>query len=105
MPTGADNLHLFHEAIEWKRDRFDDALAETARALGLPEDALFLAFPATGVVRAVLAKRSSYMTRLALLWLLPSELRELREDILTVCRDAFMPTPVKDLAHRLVVPV
>lgn len=104
-PTIIDepNAHLYHEALEWKRSRFEESLAEAARSFGLPEDDAILAFPAVPLVRAVLGKRSSYLTRLALQWLLPSELRELRADILAVTRDPTMPGPIKDLAGRLVV--
>jgi hypothetical protein len=97
-------LHLLHEALESKRDRFEETLAEGARALEIPSEAVILAFPAVGLVRAVLGKRASYMSRLALLFLLPSELRELRGEIMAVRDDTLMPTPLKDLAARLVVP-
>mgnify|MGYP001025074766 CR=1 FL=1 len=56
------------------------------------------------LVRAVIAKRSSYLTRLALSFLRPSELRDLRSEILGVTQDPMMPTTVKDFAARLVVP-
>jgi hypothetical protein len=101
---GKDNVHLLHEVLEWKRDRFDDALAEAARALELPEDDLVFAFPVIDLVRAVLDKRVSYLTRLALAWLRPTELRPLRTELLFVSKDSFMPAPVRGLAERLVVP-
>jgi hypothetical protein len=101
---GKDNVHLLHEAIEWKRDRFDDALAEAARALELPEDDVVFSFPVTEVVRALLKKRVSYFTRLALAWLRPTELRALRPELDFVAKDSFMPGPVRGLAERLVVP-
>lgn len=96
--------HLLYEVLETKRDDFEDRLAEGALAAGLPAEATVLAFPAIAVVRAVLAKEHAYLSRLALQWLLPSELRELRVDILRVIAARDMPTPVKDLAKRLVVP-
>jgi hypothetical protein len=100
-----DNVHLLHEAIEWRRERFDDAIAKAARLNGLPEDDVVDAFPVAGLIRAVLDKRISYLTRLALAWLRPSELRELRTEILAVSKDAYMPAPVRGLAERLVVAV
>lgn len=100
-----DTVHLLHEAIEWKRERFDEALTEAARAHGLPEDELVFAFPVAALIRAVLEKRISYLTRLALAWLRPSELRELRIEILAVAKDSFLPAPVRGLAERLVVPI
>lgn len=99
-----DSVHLLHEAIEWKRDVFDDALADGARAHALPVDEVVDAFPVADLLRAVLDKRISYLTRLALAWLRPSELRALRAEILAVSKDSFMPAPVRGLAERLVVP-
>ncbi len=99
-----DAAHLFHEALEWKRSRFDDALERAALAQGLPGEAVILAFPAVEVIRAVLAKDHPYLTRLALEWLHPTELRALRAELRAVTRSASMPLPVKDLAERLIVP-
>ena len=95
--------HLMHEVIEEKRERFDDALEKKARASGLPPDDVVMGFPAVPVVRSILAKKSSYLTRLALEWVLPSERRELREEILEVTRTDNMPAQVKELARRLLV--
>lgn len=102
---GDDNVHLLHEAIEQKRDHFDDAIEARARALDLPVDELLFSYPAAALARAILVKRSSYLTRLALAFLRTTELRPLREDLLAVTRDPTMPGPVKDLAARLVVPL
>jgi hypothetical protein len=99
-----DNVHLLHEALEWKRDRFDDAVTEAARAFALPEDEIVYSFPVIDLVRAILDKRVSYLTRLALSWLRPTELRELRAEIVSVSKDSFMPAPVRGLAERLTVP-
>lgn len=101
---GKDNVHLLHEVVEWKRDRFDDALTEAARALALPEDEVVFSFPVIDLVRALLDKRVSYLTGLALRWLRPTELRALRTELLFVSKDSFMPAPVRGLAERLVVP-
>ncbi len=98
------NVHLLHEALEWKRSRFDDAVTETARSLGLPEDEIVDSFPVFDLVRAIFEKKTSYLTRLALAWLRPSELREVRSEILLVSKDKLMPAPVRGLAERLVVP-
>jgi hypothetical protein len=96
--------HLFHEPLEWKRDRFDDAIEQAARALGLPPDDVVFAFPAIEVIRAVLAKQQSYLTRLALQWIRPTELRPLRADIVAVTKQDDIPAAIKLLAERLVVP-
>jgi hypothetical protein len=98
------NVHLLHEGLEWKRDRFDDAVAEAARAFALPEDEIVFSFPVIDLVRAILDKRVSYLTRLSLAWLRPTELRELRAEIVAVSKDSFMPGPVRSLAERLIVP-
>lgn len=96
--------HLFHEPLEWKRSRFDDAVEDAARGAGLPPEAVVDVFPAIEIARAVLAKQVDYLTRLALLWLRPSELRPLRKEILAVARARETPAPLRDLAERLVVP-
>jgi hypothetical protein len=56
------------------------------------------------VIRAVLARQSSYLTRLALEWIRPTELRELRREILAVREVPNLPVAVKQYAERLVVP-
>jgi hypothetical protein len=99
----AEDAHLFHEALEWKRARFDDALEAAARERGLPADDVVFAFPAVEVIRGVLAKKHPYLTRLALEWIRPTELRELRREIREVTVTDEMPLPVKDLAARLTV--
>jgi hypothetical protein len=98
------DAHLFHEPIEWKRRRFDDAVEEAAGRHGLDALAVVDAFPAVEVIRAVLAKDHPYLTRLALEWLRPTELRELRAEIRKVTVTDTMPVAVKDLAERLIVP-
>lgn len=99
-----DDAHVFYEVLESKRADFDDRLEEAARAAGLPPDDVVLAFPAAGIVRAVLGKGLPYMTRLALLWLRTTELRELRADIVAVSRSPQSPVAIRELAERLIVP-
>lgn len=101
--TGGEE-HVLHEVLEQKRDAFEAAMEQGARAAGLDADAVVLAFPATAVVRAVLARRVPFLVHLALRWLLPSELRELRADILRVATGSDLPRPVRELAEHLVVP-
>jgi hypothetical protein len=96
--------HLFHEVLEQRRTRFDEAIESAASALDLPAADIVFSFPAVEIVRAVLAKEHPYLTRLALEWLRPTELRELRREILAVTRGANVPLAVKELAERLVVP-
>jgi hypothetical protein len=103
-PYAAEDAHIFYEVLEVKRADFESLLEEASRAAGLPPDDVVLEFPAAGVVRAVLGKGLPYMTRLALLWIRTTELRELRADILAVSRSPLMPVPIKELAEHLVVP-
>jgi hypothetical protein len=95
--------HLFHEVLEWKRRRFDDALEDTARALGLPAEEALFSFPSVAVIRAILERETPYLTRLALEWIAPTELRPLRAEILAASKSPNMPVPVRELAQRLVV--
>lgn len=99
-----ESAWLFHEPLEWKRSRFDDALEDAARTLGLPPEDVAFHFPAVEVIRAVLSKQASYTTRLALSWIRPTELRELRRDIVAVTKHEDMPAAIKAFAERLVVP-
>lgn len=96
--------HALYEVLESKRNEFEERLAEGARGHGLPGDEVVLAFPAVEVVRAVLSKGMAYTTRLALLWVIPSELRELRDDISRVSKAKETPAALKELAARLLVP-
>jgi hypothetical protein len=96
--------HYLCECLEMKRDVFDTQLETAAKGHGLDPDAVVFAFPVIGLVRSILAKGSPYLTRLALFWLRPTELRDLRADILAVSRMQNIPMPLKELAARLVVP-
>jgi hypothetical protein len=93
----------FQEAIEKPRARFDEAVETAARALGLPAEEVLWSFPAVELVRAVLAKEHAYLTRLALEWIGPTELRPLRPAIVAVTKVATLPVSVRDLAKRLIV--
>lgn len=99
-----ETAHLFHEALEWKRDRFDNELEESARSFGLSADDVVFSYPVFDVARAIFAKKSSFLTRLMLEWLRPTELRELRVEIKEVIATPNMPRAVIALAERLVVP-
>jgi hypothetical protein len=103
-PYTEEEAHIFHEVLEWKRNLFDDTLEEGARTHGLPPVEASLAFPAVGIVRAVLAKKMHYTTRLALAWLRPSELRDVQDDLRRVTQDRQLPTQLRDFAQRLLVP-
>lgn len=96
--------HVLSEVIESSRQTFDTSLEAGAVALGLPADDVLIAFPAVGIVRAILGKQSTYLIRLALQWLHATELRDIRADLIRVSQDKTLPRPVKDLAERLIVP-
>ena len=72
---------------------------------GLPAQDVMFSFPAVELVGAIIATRSKYLSRMALLWLLPSELRALRSEIKAFADDTSMPIALRDLAKRLVVPI
>jgi hypothetical protein len=95
--------HMFHEVLEWKRNKFDDALEEGAKAHGLPPIEVSLSFPASGIVRAVLVKNMHYTTLLALQWLRPSEVRDVQVEIRRIVEDRKNPTVLRDFARRLLV--
>ncbi|HRI72138.1 MAG TPA: hypothetical protein PK156_48225 [Polyangium sp.] len=98
-----DDGHLFHEVLEWNRNKFEDALESGAKALGLPPLDVSFSFPAAGIVRAVLVKNMHYTTRLALQWLRPSELRDVQAELRRIVEDRATPTSLRDFASRLLV--
>ncbi|WP_044249242.1 hypothetical protein [Chondromyces apiculatus] len=100
-----EQAHTFYEVVETKRQEFDDTLEETAAAAGLPAEEILFSFPAVPIVRAVLARDFPYLTRLALVWIRTTELRELRAEILTISRNTDLPIAIRDLATHLIVPV
>ena len=102
-PFGDKGARAFVEVLERPRAEFDDELDRGGAGLGFEGDPLSFAFPAIELVRVVLCARAAYLCRLALLWLLPTELRDLRSEILAVAEDTTLPTEVRDLARRLVV--
>ena len=99
-----DDAHVFHEVLEWKRNDFDDALERGAAAHGLVPIEVSLAFPSTGIVRAVLVKNMHYTTRLALQWLRPSEMRDVQVEVRRLVNDRATPTQLRDFAARLILP-
>jgi hypothetical protein len=94
----------FVEVLEQARADFEAGLEHGAVNKGFAAQDLVWSFPAIELVRALLATGSPHFTRVALLWLLPTELRELRAEIERAADDARLPDAVRDLARRLVVP-
>lgn len=91
------------EAIEQPRDDFEAALAEGAIRAGVDARQVLEAFPFVAVASAALESPSSYLVRLALRWLRPSELREARPAIERVTLRNELPKTVRELAAHLLV--
>jgi hypothetical protein len=112
VPAGASELVAFGpgaeprfvEVVELDRDDFEHQVSDQANALGLDAVAVLLSFPAVPLIRSLLQSESSHVLRLALEWLLPSELREARAEIDAVAANRLLPQAVRDLARRLTVP-
>jgi len=103
IPFQRGNETAFVEVLEHPRAAFDEQLEQGAVARGFPGEAVLFSFPAAEIVTAVLAGSSQHFCRLALLWLLPTELRGLRDAILAVAQGSDWPVALRDLAQRLVV--
>ena len=100
----ADTVRAFVEVFEHPRREFEDRVEKRAGEVGLPATEAAWSFPALQLVRAMLAEETAYFVRLALLWLLPTELREMRADIQAVSEREEMPQALRDLAVHLCVP-
>lgn len=94
----------FLEPLETPRAELDERLERSAADLGLPAEAVLFSFPVVPLVRAMLEKNRPHFARLSLMWLLPSELRELRKEIAELVHNDLLPRQLRDLAERLVVP-
>ena len=94
----------FVEVLEHPRRELDDRIEREAASRGLPGDETLFSFPSVELVRAILETRAAHFCNIALRWLLPTELRELRADIQAVANDEELPEALRDLAAHLVVP-
>lgn len=94
----------FVELFEHDRREIEDRLAACAADRGLDGDAAVLSLPVAEIVGGVLAARTPLLCRRALTWLLPSELRGLREKIAPLAEDGSLPQDLRGLAARLTVP-
>lgn len=95
----------FLELLEHARDAVEVQIGEGAAKQGLPSDGVTWSLPAIELVRVVCQLRKPHFCRLALLWLLPSELRELRDELAALSEDHKLPQALRDLASRLAGPV
>lgn len=101
---GEGNENMFVEVLEQQRSVFDEQLEQGAADRDLPVDQTLLSFPAVALVRTMLVRQMPHFCRLSLMWLLPSELRELRAEIAALVDNKLLPTQLRELAGRLVVP-
>jgi hypothetical protein len=104
IPFSEANARHFVELLESDRRHIDDQIERAASERGLPVDEALFSLPAAPLVRAITVTRSPHYCRLALAWLLPTELRELRDDIAPLVDDTSLPHMVRELAQRLLVP-
>ena len=104
--TAFDPVHAiqFVQLIETPRSEVDDGIEKGAAELGLPVESVLFSLPVVELVRAMLEKDRPHYSRLCLMWLLPSELRALRPEILALVDNELLPRQLRDLAGRLVVP-
>jgi hypothetical protein len=95
---------LFVEVFEVPRLEFDERLERRGKELEFGADDLLYSFPVIELVGAMLGSASPHFRRMALMWLLPTELRALRDRISSVAADRSMPAALRELAQRMVVP-
>ncbi|MBW2454767.1 MAG: hypothetical protein JRI68_09660 [Deltaproteobacteria bacterium] len=99
--SGAETA--FIEVLEHPRSAIDERLEQGAAARGFPGEEVLFSFPAADIVRAVLAGSSQHFCRAALTWVLPTELRDLRDVIVAVAEGSKWPVALRQMAQRLVV--
>jgi hypothetical protein len=103
VPFSPKAARVLVEALELPREQFEAVIDRNAAALGFEGEPVSFSFPTVELVRVVLATRSAFLCRRALNWLLPSELRPLREDIAAMAGDTSLPNELRHLARRLIV--
>jgi hypothetical protein len=102
--AGEGTAERFVELFEHDRRQLEDRLEAAASELGLDGEAAVLSLPVSDLVTGVLAGRRALFCRWALRWILPTELRQLRDAIAPLAGDRALPHDVRDLATRLTVP-
>lgn len=93
----------FVEVFEHDRRDFETRLEARARELNLPDMEVVFSFPAFELVRTMMHSESQHYTRMAISWLLPSELRDLRADLIAIRDNSELSEAIRSLAERLVV--
>jgi len=91
------------ELMERPRHEVEDELDAAAQRYGLDVGDVLRSLPSVPWVTAVLGSRHNHLCRMALLWLLPSELREARPAIVAVAEDETLRIGLRQLARRLIV--
>ncbi len=102
-PFGPGEEHAFVELLEHPRRDVEAHIEKRAAAVGLPALAAAWSLPGVELVRAMLNGPSQHFARLALEWLLPTELRELRAEILACSENRDFPEAVRALAQHLIL--
>ncbi|MEZ4440341.1 MAG: hypothetical protein R3B72_14685 [Polyangiaceae bacterium] len=100
---GPGTERRFLEVLEHDRRGVDDRLEAAAAAAGLPGEETLFSFPVDALVAALLDERNPSDCRLALSWLLPTDLRGLREHIAPLADDSSLPLDLRDFAAHLTV--
>jgi hypothetical protein len=93
----------FVELVEHPRREVEAKIEAAATKLGLPPLDTTWSLPTIDLLRALMRAGSQHYARLALGWVLPSELRELRSDIQAVANNNSFPAGVRSLAERMIV--
>ena len=93
----------FVELCEQDRDELEDRIAAAADKLGLDGREVADSLPAVELVAALLAGRVPMICRTALSWVLPTELRALRDAVSPLATDRSLPQDVRDRAARMTV--
>jgi hypothetical protein len=96
-----DTSLRFVELLEHERRGVEDRLEGRAAELGLPVDDVVLAMPAVELLAAVFASPSAHFVRLAIAWMLPSEIPALRKQLAEVADRSALPVALREHVRRL----
>jgi hypothetical protein len=91
----------FVELLEHARREVEERLERRAAELELPVDDVVLAMPALELLAAMFGSPSPHFVRLALGWMLPSEIAALRGQLAEIAERSNLPLAVRDHARRL----
>ncbi len=100
---GSGSERDFIELLEHPRRDVDAQIEGAAAKAGLPGLETAWSLPSIELLRATLRGRSQHFARLALAWILPTELRELRADLRACAENDSFPDAVRRQAEHLIV--